>query len=71
MERPTVKLVKEGRYLAEVPVTLIEDDTAWSPYLTPGDALKLDAVRQALRDGDIAAAKKQQARAFELLPLSA
>lgn len=33
--RSTVKLVREGRYAVEVPVTLIDDDTAWSPYLTP------------------------------------
>jgi hypothetical protein len=37
---------------------LIEDDTAWSPYLSPDDARKLDAVRQALRRGDIAEAAK-------------
>jgi hypothetical protein len=39
----------EGKYAAEVPVELIEDDTAWSPYLSPQDVHKLDTVRLALR----------------------
>jgi hypothetical protein len=30
----------------------------WSPYLSVEDAAKLDAVRKALREGDIAAAAK-------------
>jgi len=49
MIRRTIKLIHEGRYAAEVPVELIEDDTGWSPYLSVEDAKKLDAVRLALR----------------------
>ena len=49
MIRRTIKLIHEGRYPAEVPVELIEDDTGWSPYLSVEDAKKLDAVRLALR----------------------
>ena len=30
------------------PTVLIEDDTAWSPYLSPEDVRKLDTVRLAL-----------------------
>jgi len=55
---------------AEVPVELIEDDTAWSPYLTPEDIRKLDTVRLALRRGDIAEAAKH-GRVFELKPVAA
>jgi len=33
--RRRVKLVREGQYVAEVDVELIEDDTGWSPYLSP------------------------------------
>jgi hypothetical protein len=66
--RKTNKLVREGKYAAEVPVELIEDDTAWSPYLSVDDARKLDTVRQALRQGDIKAAAKL-ARVFELTPI--
>jgi hypothetical protein len=43
--RSTVKLVREGDFLAEVPVALVENDTAWLPYLTIEDATKLDEVR--------------------------
>jgi hypothetical protein len=68
--RRTKKLIREGKYAAEVPVELIENDTAWSPYLSLDDAKKLDAVRLALRAGDVAAAAKD-GRVFELHPLSA
>jgi hypothetical protein len=70
MTRKSIKLIHEGRYAAEVPVELIEDDTAWSPYLTPADVTKLDAVRLALRRGDIAEAAKH-GRVFELTPVAA
>jgi hypothetical protein len=70
MGKKTVKLIHEGRYAAEVPIELIEDDTGWSPYLSLEDATKLDAVRLALRAGDIAEAAKH-GRVFELLPVSA
>jgi len=49
---------------------LIEDDTAWSPYLSADDARKLDTVRLALRRGDVAEAAKH-GRVFELRPIAA
>jgi hypothetical protein len=52
------------------PVELIEDDTAWSPYLSPEDVRKLDTVRLALKRGDIAEAAKH-GRVFELTPVAA
>ena len=70
MSRKTTKLVREGKYAAEVPVELIEDETAWSPYLSLEDARKLDAVRLALRAGNIAEAAKH-GRVFELTPVAA
>jgi hypothetical protein len=70
MIRKKTKLVREGKYAAEVPVDLIEDEGDWSPYLSVDDAQKLDAVRLALRQGDIAAAAKH-GRVFELTPVSA
>ena len=70
MNRKTTKLVREGKYAAEVPVELVEDDTAWSPYLTPADVKKLDTVRLALRRGDITEAAKH-GRVFELKPVTA
>jgi hypothetical protein len=52
---------------AEVAVDLIEDDATWSPYLSPEDARKLDAVRLALRRGEVTEAAKY-GRIFELTP---
>ena len=70
MTRKSIKLIHEGKYAAEVPVELIEDDTAWSPYLSPADVKKLDAVRLALRAGNIAEASKY-GRVFALTPVAA
>jgi hypothetical protein len=58
MTRKSNEFIHEGKYVAEVPVELIEDDTAWSPYLSPADVRKLDAVALALRRGDVAEAAK-------------
>jgi hypothetical protein len=70
MTRKSIKLIHEGGYAAEVPVELIEDDTAWSPYLSPDDVRKLETVMLALRRGDIAEASKY-GRVFELTPVAA
>jgi len=69
MTRKTVKLIHQGRYAAEVPIELIEDDTGWSPYLSIEDTTKVDTVRKALRQGDIVAAAKH-GRVFELVPVA-
>lgn len=69
MTRRSKEFIREGGYAAEVPVDLIEDDTAWSPYLTPDDVRKLDAVRLALRAGDLAAAAKH-GKVYELKPIA-
>lgn len=66
----TVELVREGRYVAEVDVELIETDAEWSPYFSADDAEKLEAVRLALRRGDVKAAARL-ARIFELTPIAA
>jgi hypothetical protein len=68
--RRSKEFVREGRYAAEVAVDLIEDNAAWSPYLSPRDAQKLDTVRLALRRGDLAEAAKH-GRVFELTPVAA
>jgi len=70
MTRSKVELVREGKYAAEVSVELIEEEGGWSPYLSLEDARKLEAVRLALREGNIAEASKY-GRVFELMPLSA
>ena len=68
--RTSKEFIHEGKYAAEIAVDLIEDDTGWSPYLSPDDAIKLDTVRLALRRGDVAEAAKYS-RVFELTPIEA
>jgi hypothetical protein len=68
--RKRTKLIHEGKFAAEVAVELIEDDTAWSPYLSPEDVRKLDTVRLALRRGDIVEATTY-GQVFELTPVTA
>jgi len=62
------KLIHEGRYAVEIPVELIEDESGWSPYLSVEDAIRLDAVRDALRHGDVMTAARY-GRVFELVPI--
>ena len=69
MTRSSIKLVHEGRFVAEVAVELIEDQGGWSPYLSVSDAGKLDQVRRALRDGDVKKAS-MLGRVFELTPVT-
>ena len=67
--RRRIKLVREGRFAAEVDVELLDDDTGWSPYLSAEDAIRLDDVREALRRGDVEAASRL-APVYELRPLT-
>jgi len=67
--RRQTKLVREGNYVAEVEVELIETDEGWSPYLSLEDAEKLDAVREALQRGEIEKAS-QMAHVFRLMPVA-
>jgi hypothetical protein len=50
-------------------VELIEAENGWSPYLALDDARKLDAVREALRRGDISGASRH-GRVYSLTPVS-
>ncbi len=68
-KRNRVKYIHEGKYVAEVDVELLEDETAWSPYLSVEDACRLDDVREALRRGDISTAS-HIGRVFELQPVT-
>ena len=56
------ELVHAGGYLAEVEVEWIFDadpTKGWGPYLSLQDTLKLDRVRQALKEGDVKAAARE------------
>jgi hypothetical protein len=70
MKRQTLELIHEGKYAAEVAVELIDQEGSWSPTLSHDDARKLEAVRLALRQGDLATAARY-GRVFELTPVSA
>jgi hypothetical protein len=67
--RKKTKYVHAGRYVAEVEVALVEDETEWSPYLSVEDAYKLDDVRDALGQGDLESAARY-GQIYELRPVS-
>ncbi len=56
------KLIREGKYVAEVDVELPEEPEEWAPHLSLEDAYRLDDVRQALRRGDLGAANMNRSR---------
>lgn len=64
-----VKYVHVGQYAVAVEVTLLEDNSSWSPYMSLQDAYKLDDVREALQRGDLMAAGKH-GRVYELQPVT-
>jgi len=68
--RKHTKLVHEGKYVAQVEVEFINTEKGWSPYISLDDAMKLDDVRDALRQGDLARAKKL-ASVYVLSPVAA
>ena len=69
-ETTTKRLVREGPYVAEVEITLIEADHDWSPFVSAADVRKLDEVRLALRRGDLQAAS-QHGKVYEMKPVAA
>jgi hypothetical protein len=70
MNVQSTRLVREGDFVAEVHVNLIEIEDGWSPYLSLDDANKLDDVRDALRTGDLDRASRLSDRIFRLMPLA-
>ena len=68
--RKSIELIHEGGYAAEVEIELHYTDESWSPAMSLDDARKLEAVRLALKRGDIAEAARY-GRVFELTPVAA
>lgn len=66
--RKKTKYVYEGKYVVEVEVELLEDDTGWSPYLSMEEAYKLDDVKDALYRKDLESAAKY-GQIYELCPV--
>lgn len=69
--KPTKRLVREGDFVAEVDVDLIDADGGWAPYLSLDDAYRLDDVREALRSGDLQRAARLASRVYRLTPVTA
>lgn len=69
--KSTKKLVREGEFVAEVNVNLLETEGGWAPYLSVDDAYKLDDVRDALRAGDVKRASRLATRVYRLTPVEA
>lgn len=69
-ERRVTEYIHEGRLVAEVEVDLIETDSEWSPYFSLSDVRKLEAVRDALRRGDLKAAA-EYGRVYQMTPVAA
>ena len=63
------KIVREGNYLAEISVELLETDDGWSPCHSLEDAYKLDDLREALRNQDLQKALKI-AKVYSLKPVA-
>lgn len=68
-KRRSKKIVREGQYVAEVDIELIDTEEGWSPYLSLEDAYKLDDIRGALRRGDIKAVARV-AGVYTLTPVA-
>ena len=64
-------LVREGEFVAEVEVSLVEAEGGWTPYVSLEDAYKLDDVRDALRAGDVKRASQLADRIYRLTPVQA
>ena len=70
IKREIEKLVHGGNYVAKVRVALIENDHEWYPAYPLDDVLKMDRVRKALEQGDIASASKES-EVCQLKPVAA
>ena len=69
--RSVTRLIREGEFVAEVTVQLIETEqgSGWAPYLSLDDAYRLDDVRAALRAGDVQQAARLADHLFRLIPV--
>jgi len=69
--RHITKLVREGNLAADVEVRVVENGQGIveGPCLPPEEAKKLDAVRHALRAGDICTASRLARHVYALRPV--
>lgn len=64
------RLIRDGDLVAEVEIELEGHDHEWGPTMSMDDALKLDAVRNAMRDKDYDAVHNI-GKLYRLTPLQA
>lgn len=64
------RIVREADLVADVSIDLEFTEHEWSPFIRPSDVEKLDAVRRALRSGDVREAMRYGA-VYRLTPVSA
>lgn len=64
------RIVREADLVAEVAIELEYTEHDWSPFVRPADVEKLDAVRRALRAGDVREAARY-GPVYRLMPVSA
>jgi hypothetical protein len=67
--RRLTRIIREGGYLAEVDVQVMEIEGSWSAVMSLEDAQILDEVREALRQGDVQRAARL-ARVFTIAPIA-
>jgi hypothetical protein len=63
------KIIRENDLVAEVDVEVTDQNEPWGPYLSVQEAQKLDAVRLALRNGDLKGAARM-GRVYRLTPIA-
>ena len=68
--KATTRLVREGEFVAEVEIDVIEAQSGWAPYLSLDDAYRLDDVRAALQSGDLRRAARLATRIYRLTPVA-
>jgi hypothetical protein len=68
-KRRSTKFIHEGQYVGQVDIELLDSEEGWSPYLPLEDALKLDDMREALRNGDLDTAATL-GRVYTLTPVA-
>lgn len=68
MNKSRKRLVREGDYVAEVNIELIDEGGGWGPYVPLDDAYRLDDVRDALLTGDIDKASSMS-QVYRLVPM--
>ena len=68
--KATTRLVREGEFVAEVEIDLLEAESGWAPYLSLDDAYRLDDVRAALQSGDLRRAARLATRIYRLTPVA-